>query len=274
MASKFGVQGYPTIKFFPKGSTSPEDYNGGRTADTIVSWVNDKVGTNRKVKKPPSFVSDLTVSNFDNIVMDPSKTVLVEFYAPWCGHCKSLAPKYEELAKIFEGEEDVIIAKVDATEERDLGEQFGIEGFPTLKIFNKGEDKSPEPYEGAREVDDMVAFMNTAAGTYRNNDGSLQPEAGRVADLDAIISEFAATGKTADDSLVSKLETGLAALSDEVKKQSKSYVSTAKKIVGQGIEYVSKERKRLEGMINSDSVNPLKKTNFMLRKNILDAFAA
>lgn len=60
----------------------------------------------------------------------------------------------------------------------------------------------------------------------------------------------------------------------KLKKQSKSYVSTAKKIVGQGIEYVSKERKRLEGMINSDSVNPLKKTNFMLRKNILDAFAA
>merc|ERR1711901_17851 len=102
---------------------------------------------------PPSFVTDLTSSNFDAIVLDPSKTVLAEFYAPWCGHCKSLAPKYEELAKVFEGEENVVIAKVDATAERDLGGQYGFEGFPTLKVFSKGDAKSAEPYEGAREVD-------------------------------------------------------------------------------------------------------------------------
>jgi protein disulfide-isomerase A6 len=49
LASKFGVTGYPTIKYFPKGSLTPEDYKGGRTADAIISWVNGKVGTNRKL---------------------------------------------------------------------------------------------------------------------------------------------------------------------------------------------------------------------------------
>jgi len=97
-------QGYPTIKFFPKGSTKAEDYQGGRTADTIVSWVNEKVGTNKKVKKLPTAVTELTPDNFDSVALDKSKHVLVEFYAPWCGHCKQLAPKYEELAKIFSGE--------------------------------------------------------------------------------------------------------------------------------------------------------------------------
>jgi protein disulfide-isomerase-like protein len=120
IASRYEVKGYPTIKFFPKGSKEPEEYTGGRTADTIVSWVNSKVGTNKKVKAPPSFVVDLTSSNFDKVVLDSSKNVLVEFYAPWCGHCKQLTPKYNELAKIFAGEKDVIVAKIDAAEEEDI----------------------------------------------------------------------------------------------------------------------------------------------------------
>jgi protein disulfide-isomerase A6 len=138
IAEKYGVQGYPTIKFFPKGSTTPEEFEGGRTADTIVKWVNSKIGTSKVVRKPPTAVTVLDEATFDSIALDPTKTVLVEFYAPWCGHCKvsphsshfyrlahrplrqTLAPKYEQLAKVFAGEADVVIANVDATENNEL----------------------------------------------------------------------------------------------------------------------------------------------------------
>ncbi|CAN0548325.1 unnamed protein product, partial [Laminaria digitata] len=60
----------------------------------------------------PSAVVDLTLDTFDSIVMDPSKNTLVEFYAPWCGHCKTLAPIYEKLGNIFAAEKDVVVAKV------------------------------------------------------------------------------------------------------------------------------------------------------------------
>jgi thioredoxin-like negative regulator of GroEL len=55
----------------------------------------------------PSFVVDLTPSNFDKIVLNKKDNVLVEFYAPWCGHCKSLTPIYEQLSRVFENEEEV-----------------------------------------------------------------------------------------------------------------------------------------------------------------------
>ena len=61
-----------------------------------------------------------------------------------CGHCKNLAPAYEEVGKAFESVDNVLIAKVDADSERDLGGRFGVKGFPTLKFFPKG---TTEPIE-------------------------------------------------------------------------------------------------------------------------------
>jgi protein disulfide-isomerase A6 len=89
LAKKYGVTGYPTIKYFPKGESvdKAQEYDGGRSADTIVSWVNNKIGTSRKVKTAPSAVVALTDSTFDTEALG-KKAALVEFYAPWCGHCK------------------------------------------------------------------------------------------------------------------------------------------------------------------------------------------
>lgn len=62
----------------------------------------------------PSAVVDLTSQTFDSIALDPKKNVLVEFFAPWCGHCKKLTPVYEKLGGAFAAEESVVIAKVTA----------------------------------------------------------------------------------------------------------------------------------------------------------------
>ena len=65
--------------------------------------------------------------------------VLIEFYAPWCGHCKALEPTYEKLGEHFKDVEDVIIAKSDATANE--FDDIDVQGFPTIKFWPKGEDR-------------------------------------------------------------------------------------------------------------------------------------
>lgn len=96
--------------------------------------------------------------NFDEVVNDPTKDVLIEFYAPWCGHCKTLAPKYEELATKLQKESGIVIAKMDATA-NDVPSYYDVKGFPTIYFAPKNSKQNPKKYEGGREVDDFVKYL-------------------------------------------------------------------------------------------------------------------
>lgn len=110
-----------------------------------------------------SAVLDLIPDNFDQVVFESGKPTLVEFFAPWCGHCKNLAPVYEELAQAFASNPNVQIAKVDADAEKALGRKFGVQGFPTLKWFD-GKSKEPTDYRGGRDIDSLTKFVTEKSG--------------------------------------------------------------------------------------------------------------
>merc|ERR1712133_51420 len=98
--------------------------------------------------------------NFEELVTKSEKDALVEFYAPWCGHCKKLAPVYDELAEKLK-DEDVSIVKMDATA-NDVPDGYDVRGFPTL--YWKAKDSSgPKKYEGGREVDDFLKYISKEA---------------------------------------------------------------------------------------------------------------
>ena len=94
--------------------------------------------------------------NFQALVADSTKDVLIEFYAPWCGHCKKLTPIYDELGQKMEGE-NVEIVKMDATA-NDVPSGYDVRGFPTLFWLPK-DTKKPVAYNGGREVDDFIKFI-------------------------------------------------------------------------------------------------------------------
>ncbi|DBA03631.1 TPA: hypothetical protein N0F65_006810 [Lagenidium giganteum] len=267
LGERFGVSGFPTLKFFPEGSTDPEDYSGGRSEEDLTKYVNEQAGTNVRMVKPPTAVAALGESDFDKEVIQSKKHALVEFYAPWCGHCKQLAPTYEQVAKIFAGEENVLVASVDATAHSALAQRYGVNGYPTIKYFAPGSD-DPEDYSEGRAKENFVEFLNEKAGTHRTASGDLKPEAGRVKELDVIISE---SGEISSG-VLEKAETLVEKLEGDDAKHGNLYVKAIKKVIAKGDKYVESEIKRLDGMLKNDNVSAQKKKLFAIRKNILSAF--
>jgi len=105
-------------------------------------------------------VKILVGKNFDQIVYDNTKDVFVEFYAPWCGHCKKLEPVWESLGKSIK-DPSVVIAKMDATSNTPPPELL-ITGFPTLILFPK-DNKSGVRYEGERDLNALKKYVEDHA---------------------------------------------------------------------------------------------------------------
>jgi len=269
LGGRFGVTGFPTIKYFPKGTTTPQDYDGGRTFEDITKFVEEKTGVRGNVKKAFSHVVVLDESNFDSVVNDKTKNVLVEFYAPWCGHCKKLAPDWEKLAAAFKNDREIVIANVDADKHRSVGEKYGVSGFPTLKFFPK-DNKAGVPYEGSRDLDALVKFVNENAGTLRNADGTLNKKAGRIAALDAISIKFLEAADKAG--LVKEAAKIAGALSEAESKIGKIYTKTMEKIIEQGKSFIEAEKARLERMLGGPNITPEKTEEFTKRVNVLESF--
>ena len=101
----------------------------------------------------------MTVNHIAQTQLDSGATTgdwLIKFYAPWCGHCKKMAPTWEQLATTAKG--DFNVAKVDVTENRALGSRFGIKGFPTIKFLKGGQVYD---FKGKRDVTSFMEFVKT-----------------------------------------------------------------------------------------------------------------
>jgi len=157
LAKEYDIRGYPSLKFFKKGKAY--EYEGPRDEEGIVNYMEEKASPDWKA--PPEAVLTLTQDNFDETVNN-AEIILVEFYAPWCGHCKKLAPEYEKAAKELQKLDPPIpIAKVDATVETTLASKYGITGYPTMKIFRNGKISE---FKGDRTKKGIVSYMKKQSG--------------------------------------------------------------------------------------------------------------
>jgi len=197
LAAKYGIQGFPTVKFFGITKTNIQDYNSARTSQAIISYmfdrakdiVNKRMGqstntnqntnkntntnsnnnSNQQKQKKPSTDKDVIVlddKNFDEIVFKSKDMFIVAFYAPWCGHCQKLLPEWNAAAS--ELKDKIKLAKVDATVNQQLAARYNIQGYPTIKIFPPGEktQSNIEDYTGPRDSNGIVQFALIKLETY------------------------------------------------------------------------------------------------------------
>ncbi|KAK1353648.1 hypothetical protein POM88_052013 [Heracleum sosnowskyi] len=170
LAQEYGIQGFPTIKVFLPGKP-PVDYQGARDAKSIANFASKQVkillkerldgketGKSRdksSEKSAPSASVELNSINFDKLVLKSKDLWVVEFFAPWCGHCKKLAPEWKKASNNLKGK--VKLGHVDCEADKSLMSRFNVEGFPTILVFGADKER-PSRYEGARSASAIESF--------------------------------------------------------------------------------------------------------------------
>ena len=274
LGARFGVTAFPTIKYFPADMMDPEIYEGERTAEAFVKFLNEEASAALVLTEALSYVKQLTASNFASIVEDTSSDVLVKFYAPWCTHCQSLAPTYEKLAKAFRAERHVIIAKFDASDaESVVSKRYDITGFPQLLWFGK-HDKSGNAnnlYNGARDLRALVKFVNEKAATKRLVSGDLDHTAG-------VHSACTAAAKAFYDLPSDENKNALqhaVEVANKAGHDTNYYLNVVQKSAEKKQDLASftvMEKSRLQRLLDSNSVSASQRDSLVIRRNILSAF--
>lgn len=155
LCQREGVSSYPSIRLYPIGGYSTYYmYNGWhRDAGSLRSWVYDFM---------PSKVEALTWNNFGFRVLDSTEPWIVDFYAPWCGHCQVFKPEFERVAESLEGQARA--GKVDCDQNRQLCQQAGVNAYPTLRFYqgSAGSGKRQHPYGWdiqSQNAEEIVSFI-------------------------------------------------------------------------------------------------------------------
>ena len=200
-AQKLGVQGFPSIFVYGADKSKPTPYNGGRDAKAIVDaglkaaqqlaagrlsgkaaggggggkgagGASSSGGGKKKAgassggsaSEPGGgkHVATLEDDSFEATVLDSEEAWMVEFYAPWCGHCKTLAPEWAEAAAQT-ADSGVRFGAVDATAHQALGAKFNVKGFPTIVAFPPGKKTaaSGKVYNGGRDASSLAAHASS-----------------------------------------------------------------------------------------------------------------
>merc|ERR1711916_113351 len=196
--------------------------------------------------------------------------IFVEFYAPWCGHCKNLAPTWGTLGTTFKGS-SAVIAKAEATIHKAAAAAFGVTGFPSLFWVPAGQ-VSGEKYQGSRDGDALTSFVNSKAGLSRvfgQAGKEIDTSQGVLSSAARYIRKFvAATGPFEQEKAIESLK-------NKVKGETSSFYATVlDRVKTKGEAWVSKQIKRVSSLLESQDVSETKKDELQVKHNILSDIAS
>ncbi|GIL63482.1 hypothetical protein Vafri_17537 [Volvox africanus] len=214
-------------------------------------------------------VVDLTPDTFDKFV-NGAKHAIVEFYAPWCGHCKRMVPELKKLGELVTADpklkNQVVVGKVNADNHRSLGEKFEVRGFPTIKYFARGKPVNKDTAEDYQQARTATAFVDFLKQKLAADKGFARVEA-----LDPIAKKFVEAEDKA--AVIAEAEAAAATVdAEDAKANAAVYVKVMQKTLEKGVEYLSKEKARLEKMLAGGNVAAAKVDEMSRKASILGAF--
>ncbi|KAJ3551938.1 hypothetical protein NM688_g4423 [Phlebia brevispora] len=271
LAQRYGVTGYPTLKWFEASGGDPETYSGGRELLDLANFITTKSGVKSSIKPPPPPAFKIVdVHDFDEVVKDPTKDVLITFTAPWCGHCKALKPTYEKVANDFANEPNCLVVNIDADAQKnhELAQKYGVQSFPTIMFFPKDQKDEPIKYTEERSEEAFVSFLNEHCGTHRSAGGLLDDNAGRHPEFDSMASRFLVATAESRDALFKDAQ-----LLAQAFPKFKYYLRVMEKIVNGTEDYM---RRRANGALGNilakRTLTPTKLDEVKIKANILKTF--
>uniref|UniRef100_A0A8C0SN43 Thioredoxin domain-containing protein n=1 Tax=Canis lupus familiaris TaxID=9615 RepID=A0A8C0SN43_CANLF len=213
VCSEQGVRGYPTLKFFKPGQEAVK-YQGPRDFQALENWMlqtlNEEPATPEPAAEPPRAperkqgLYELSASNFELHVAQGDH--FIKFFAPWCGHCKALAPAWEQLALGLEHSETVKIGKVDCTQHYELCSGNQVRGYPALLWFRDGQ--KIDQYKGKRDLESLREYVESQLrSAEREAPETVQPSEAPVAAAEPVAqgTVLALTEKNFEDTIAEGL---------------------------------------------------------------------
>lgn len=183
LAGRFGVQGFPTVKIFGLDRVKPVEYQEAREAKPLSQAVLKEVRNMVSLRLNPAAPKDtkkktdttkkqqatgeaprggkvveLTGATFKSETSRPGMVWIIAFKAKWCGHCQRLVPEFETASRAFQANSPVRFATVECPDHQSLCQDFGVKGYPTIKVFSNSGSKV-EDYNGAREERELQKYM-------------------------------------------------------------------------------------------------------------------